>query len=111
MCNTSPWTNKWQDVYDFTAHRTAESGIPNWSINDSLNWTMIKPLGEVNEMVSKVKEFNPAIKGVQDITDSDLSQIHLEFDQERQAMPDLFDVGSYFNTNAGDIIKGVIPSA
>ena len=26
-------------------------------------------------------------------------------------MPSLFDVGPYFNANAGNIIKGVIPSA
>lgn len=45
MCMTSPWTNKWQAVYDFTAHRTAESGVPNWSIDDALIWDMIKPLG------------------------------------------------------------------
>ena len=111
MCATSPWVNKWQDVYDFTAHKTAESGVPNFSVNTALNWKMMAPLGEINEKVSKIKEFKSSVMGVQDIKDSDLDLIRLEFDEEQMIMPALFDVGPYFNAYAQNIIKGVVPSA
>eukprot|EP00354_Favella_ehrenbergii_P012615 CAMPEP_0170457418 /NCGR_PEP_ID=MMETSP0123-20130129/4713_1 /TAXON_ID=182087 /ORGANISM="Favella ehrenbergii, Strain Fehren 1" /LENGTH=113 /DNA_ID=CAMNT_0010721197 /DNA_START=694 /DNA_END=1035 /DNA_ORIENTATION=+ len=97
MCQTSPWTNKWQDVYDFTAHRTAESGVPNWYVDEALNWRQIAPLGEVSEKVAKVREFKASVRGPNDIRDSDLELIRLEFDEEMMNMPTLFDVGPYFN--------------
>ena len=54
LANTSPWSNNWTKIYDFTPHKTAESGVPNWSIDTSLNWKMIAPLGEVSEKITKV---------------------------------------------------------
>ena len=50
----SPWANKWNEVYDFTPNRGAENGDPNWSIDESLHWKMIAPLGEVVEKMEKV---------------------------------------------------------
>ena len=35
----------------------------------------------------------------------------LEFDEEQEIMPGLFDVGAYFNQYSQNIIKGVVPSA
>lgn len=64
MCNTSPWTNKWQDIYDFTAHKTAASGVPNFTVNTALDWNMMAPMAEVQEKVSKVQEFKSTVKGV-----------------------------------------------
>ena len=110
MCSLSPWTNKWEAVYDFTAHKTAESGVPNFTVNPELNWRMMAPLGEISEKVNKVKEFKQQVKGVQDIKDSDLDLIRLEFDEEQMIMPAFFDVGPYFNGYAQNIIKGIIPS-
>ena len=109
--DVSPWANKWQGVYDFTAHRQTE-GVPNWSISQQLNWKMIPFLGEIHEKVSKVREFKgDRIKSVRDITESDLQCITLEFDEEYEIMSGLFDVGPYFNMYSQNIIKGVVPSA
>lgn len=73
---------------------------------------MIPFLGEINEKVSKVREFKgDRIKSVRDITESDLQCITLEFDEEYEIMSGLFDVGPYFNMYSQNIIKGVIPSA
>ena len=48
-------------------------GVPNWSINEQLKWIFIPHLGEINEKVSKVREFKgDRIKSVNDITESDL---------------------------------------
>lgn len=70
--NVSPWANKWQAIYDFTAHRQTE-GIPNWSINELLHWKMIPPLGEINEKITKVKAFKgDRVQNARDITESDL---------------------------------------
>ena len=109
-CNLSPWTNKWEAIYDFTAHKTSESGVPNFTVSPELNWRMMAPLGEISEKVNKVKEFKQQVKGVQDIKDSDLDLIRLEFDEEQQIMPAFFDVGPYFNSYAQNIIKGIVPS-
>ena len=108
---TSPWTNKWQDIYDFTPHRTANSGVPNWQISTPLNWRHMAPLGEVSEKINKVREFKPTVKNLSEIKNSDLALIRLEFDEEAQIMPQLFDVGPHFNDYAQNIIKGVIPAA
>ena len=97
IAQVSPWANKWQAVYDFTAHRSLE-GVPNWQINSPLDWKIIPPLGEINEKVTKVKEFKDRVKNVNDITDSDLECITLEFNEEREIMSGLFDVGTYFNS-------------
>lgn len=110
QASISPWTNKWQAVYDFTAHRGVE-GVPNWAIDEKLIWEMLPPLGEVNEKVTKVREFKGSVKNLNDISDSDLQCITLEFKQENEIMSSLFDVGPYFNNYSQNIIKGVIPSA
>ena len=41
---------------------------------------MMAPMAEVQEKVTKVQEFKSTVKGVQDIKDSDLELIRLEFD-------------------------------
>jgi hypothetical protein len=65
----SPWTNKWNAVFDFTPNRGAENGDPNWRLESALNWRMLPPLGEINEKVSKVREFKgDRIKSVNDIS-------------------------------------------
>ena len=88
-------------------------GHPNWTTIDSLKWRLIPFLGEIHEKVTKVQEFKGAdrIKSVNDITDSDLQCINLEFDEEYEVMSGLFDVGPYFNMYSQEIIKGVVPSA
>ena len=113
MCNTSPWNNKWQDIYDFTAHKTAASGVPNFTVNTALDWDWdtMAPMANMHEIVTKVQEINPTVKSVQDIEGSDLDQIHLEFKLDEMVKPELFDVGRYFNRYAQFIIKGVVPSA
>ena len=113
MCNTSPWNNKWQDIYDFTAHKTAASGVPNFTVNTALDWDWdtMAPMANMHEIVTKVQEINPTVKSVQDIEGSDLDQIRLEFKLDEMVKPELFDVGRYFNRYAQFIIKGVVPSA
>ena len=109
--NVSPWVNKWQEVFDFTAHKTVDSETPNWFINDALVWDLVQPLGEVDEIFTKISQFKDNIRGFQDIEQDDIDQIQIEFNEEESIMPHLFDVGPYFNTYASNIIKGVVPSA
>jgi hypothetical protein len=97
LASISPWTNKWNAVFDFTAHRTAPNGDPNWSISPDLNWNGMAPLAEVNEKITKVKAFKEHVKHIKDITPSDLECITLEFDEEFEIMSGLFDIGPYFN--------------
>ena len=95
---TSPWANKWTEVYDFTASTQIRADVPNWSVLSTLNWSLLPPLQEVNEKIQKVREFKgDKIKTTNDISDSDLQLIRLEFDEEASIMSGLFDVGSYFN--------------
>ena len=98
----SPWCNKWNEVFDFTAHKQAADGSPNWELDTGLNWDMIAPLYGVNEKMTKVKELkgDDQVKSVKDIEEADLEQIVLEFDEEEEIMPALFDVGPYWNQYA-----------
>ena len=82
--NVSLWANLWYKVHDFTPGRGAINGDPNWFVNPKLNWKLMAPLGEVQEKVSKVKEFKSKVKSVKDISDSDLELIRLEFDEEAE---------------------------
>jgi len=54
LASVSPWTNKRNAVFDFTAHRTADNGDPNWGIESQLNWSGMAPMAEVNEKITKV---------------------------------------------------------
>ena len=38
--SVSPWCNKWNEVFDFTAHKTASTGEPNWFIDPELKELM-----------------------------------------------------------------------
>ena len=48
---TSPWANKWTEVYDFTASTQIRADVPNWSVLSTLNWALLPPLLEVNEKI------------------------------------------------------------
>lgn len=111
LADMSPWTNKWNEVFDFTAHRTADDGTPNWRNSSNLNWKLIAPLGEVTEKMEKVQAFKgaDAVKSLYDIEEADLESITLEFDEEETNC--FFDVGPYFNDYARNMIKGVVPCA
>ena len=56
--NVSLWTNKWTEVYDFTPHKTADDGTPNWKINTALlndPSEFIKPLQQMKALVYTLK--------------------------------------------------------
>ena len=114
----SPWINKWNMVNDLSpspvsAFVTSDIQSPttkNFVVASNLNWIFIPPLGEIYEKISKVKENKPSVQGIQDVTETDLSMISLQFDEEYEIMSGLFDVGPYFNVYSQNIIKGIIPS-
>ena len=111
LADMSPWTNKWNEVFDFTAHRTAGDGTPNWRNSINLYWNLIAPLGEVQEKIEKVQAVRgqDAVKSIYDIDEADLESITLEFNEADTDC--CFDVGEYFNDYQHNIIKGVVPSA
>lgn len=116
----SPWANKWNLVNDsspipvvsaFLTEDVQSPIVKNFVVASNLNWRLIPPLGEIYEKITKVKEIKPSVRGIQDITETDLDEVELQFDEEFEIMSGLFDVGPYFNVYSQNIIKGVIPSA
>ena len=52
--NTSPWTNNWTEVFDFTPHKKAASGEPNYHISgEELLPNFIRPLAHAKEIIEK----------------------------------------------------------
>ena len=75
-----------------------------------LNWKLMAPLGQVTETISKVRDKKSSVKGLHDITSADLEAIRLELDEETEIGAQCFDVGTYFNSYARNIILGAVPS-
>ena len=57
----SPWTNNWFDVYDFTPHKTAPTGEPNFFLAGDLVPEFMVPLEKAKLLIQKVGE----IKGTE----------------------------------------------
>ena len=49
----SPWTNNWIEVYDFTPHKKAATGEPNYYINSEIDPSFIKPLKLAKEVMAR----------------------------------------------------------
>ena len=60
----SPWCNNWTDIFDFTPHKTAESGAPNFSISGELKPNFILPLTKASRLMDKAREINEEIKSL-----------------------------------------------
>lgn len=42
----SPWTNNWFDIYDFTPHKRADDGSPNFYCVPQIDRQFMRPLEE-----------------------------------------------------------------
>jgi hypothetical protein len=50
----SPWTNNWNDIFDFTPHKKSpDASVPNFYCVPSLETDFIKPLEQVKELIEK----------------------------------------------------------
>lgn len=76
---TSLWTNRWREVYDFTPHKTDPSGVPNWRICPELQWEFMTPMEAAQETVAKVQQIKDGVTGFAQISQVDLEQIEIEF--------------------------------
>ena len=83
--NISIWTNKWTDVFDFTAHKTADDGTPNWMIKqvlyDEMN-VFIPSLEKAKEKLQSLRKVHgdelKTIRGYDDEVDLGMIDIHVE---------------------------------
>ena len=93
--NLSPWTNKWNDVYDFTPQRKADDGSPNYIVSQKVIHDFVSPLAKLKSLVERVSQAKGgiAITSLEEIKDEDLRLIQ-EFDEE---VEEHIDLGQYFS--------------
>ena len=49
--NLSLWTNKWNDVYDYTPQKKADDGTPNFMISKHLVEDFVSPFEDIHSLV------------------------------------------------------------
>lgn len=102
----SLWNNKWTEVYDFTPHKTADDGTPNWTVvPDLYEGDFIVPLERMKGMLEKVR----AVHGeeVKTIRGHEVENDEPE-EPEFDRLP--VDLGQYFKKHLKTMTWGVPPS-
>jgi len=50
----SPWTSKWNDIFDFTPNKKADTGLPNFYLGESLEKDFMMPLERAKKIMYKM---------------------------------------------------------
>ena len=105
--NLSPWTNKWNDVYDFTPHRKADDGSPNFTVSKKVIYDFVSPLEKLTSLVKRVSQAKGVeITSLEEIKAEDILQIK-EFDEDVIEQKDL---GKYFSQYNMNMLTTIPPS-
>ena len=54
--NISIWTNKWSDIYDFTPHKKADDGSPNFTVSSVLKNNFVTSFKEMKMTFDKISK-------------------------------------------------------
>ena len=113
IAELSPWDNLWNDAIDLTTKRASMSRkFSVADIQQTIQWNFIPPLEWAEEAFAQVKVHRgkySELNGLHEITRADLEAVVLRYDEEETAHVDRFDLGSYFNQFAHNIMKGGLP--
>ena len=107
-CMVSPWTNNWNDIFDFTPHKKSpDASVPNFYCVSSLETDFIKPLEQVKELIMKATVAKGvAIKSLNELEPADLDQIDIDIAIEKPS----FSLGDYFDNFSVNMLRTVPPT-
>jgi len=69
----SPWCNNWTDVFDFTPHKTAATGEPNYFVVGDLQPNFIRGLQQAKSLMDKAAQTRgEELKSLEEIQPEDV---------------------------------------
>ena len=69
----SPWCNNWSNVFDFTPHKKAASGEPNFTLSFDLDPQFVRPLWQGKAIVARVRELKgEELRSLEEVMPADL---------------------------------------
>lgn len=79
----SPWTNNWFDIYDFTPHKRADEGTPNFYCVPDVEPNFMRPLEEAKEIINKARLARGTdVKTLAEVDSAEFEQLQLEIEVE-----------------------------